>query len=41
MSAEIKTQCTDLECRILEINAMVKELDEEECSTSLILPFFL
>ena len=30
MSTEIKTQCTDLECRILEIKAMAKELDEEE-----------
>jgi hypothetical protein len=30
MSTEFKTECTDLECRILEIKAMAKELDEEE-----------
>ena len=30
MVAESKTECTELECRILEIKAMVKELDEED-----------
>ena len=29
MSTEFKTQCTDLECKILEIKKMIKELDEE------------
>ena len=28
--AESKTKCTELECRILEIKAMVKEMDEED-----------
>ncbi len=30
MSEEFKTECTELECRILEIKAMAKELDEED-----------
>jgi len=30
MVAESKSECTKLECRILEIKAMVKELDEED-----------
>jgi hypothetical protein len=30
MNTEFKTECTDLECRILEIKEMVKESDEEE-----------
>jgi len=30
MSAESKNECSNLECRILEIKAMAKELDEEE-----------
>jgi hypothetical protein len=30
MSAEFKTECNELECRILEIKALAKELDEEE-----------
>jgi len=30
MSAESKTECSNLECRILEIKAMAKELDEED-----------
>mgnify|MGYP001817934232 CR=1 FL=1 len=30
MSTEFKTECTDLECKILEIKAMAKELDKEE-----------
>ncbi len=30
MGTEFKTECTELECRILEIRAMAKELDEEE-----------
>jgi len=30
MSTEFKTECNELECRILEIKAMAKELDEEE-----------
>lgn len=29
MGTEIKTQYTDLECRILEIKAMAQELNEE------------
>jgi len=29
MSTELKNECTELECRILEIKAMAKELDEE------------
>jgi hypothetical protein len=30
MVAESKTECTELECRILEIKDMIKELDEED-----------
>jgi hypothetical protein len=30
MGAESKTECTELECRILEIKEMVKEMDEED-----------
>ncbi len=30
MDVESKTECTELECRILEIKAMVKEMDEED-----------
>ena len=30
MSAESKNECTVLECRILEIEALAKELDEED-----------
>jgi hypothetical protein len=30
MIAESKTECTELECRILEIKDMIKELDEED-----------
>jgi len=30
MAAEPKTECTELECRILEIKSMIKEMDEEE-----------
>jgi len=30
MSAELKNECTELECRILEIKAMAKELDAED-----------
>ena len=30
MGAKFKAECTDLECKILEIKAMAKELDEEE-----------
>jgi hypothetical protein len=29
MSIELKNECTELECRILEIKALAKELDEE------------
>ncbi len=29
MSIELKKECTELECRILEIKALAKELDEE------------
>ncbi len=29
MNTELKNQCTALECRILEIKALAKELDEE------------
>jgi hypothetical protein len=28
MSAELKNECTELECRILQIKALAKELDE-------------
>jgi len=30
MTIELKNQCTELECRILELKAMAKELDEED-----------
>jgi len=30
MDTEFKTECNELECRILEIKAMAKEMDEEE-----------
>ena len=30
MGVESKTECTELVCRILEIKAMVKEMDEED-----------
>jgi len=30
MDTEFKTECNELECRLLEIKAMVKELDEED-----------
>ena len=30
MNSELKTECNELECRILEIKAMAKEMDEEE-----------
>ncbi len=30
MGTDFKTQCNELECRILEIKTMVKELDDEE-----------
>jgi hypothetical protein len=30
MGTEFKTECNELECRLLEIKAMVKELDEED-----------
>ena len=30
MVDEIKNECTELACRILEIKAMAKELDEED-----------
>ena len=30
MGTEFKTECNELECRILEIKAMAKELDDEE-----------
>ncbi len=29
MSTELKNECTALECKILEIKALAKELDEE------------
>lgn len=29
MSTDFKTECNELECRILEIKAMTKELDED------------
>jgi len=29
MSIELKNECTELECKILEIKALAKELDEE------------
>ena len=30
MSSDLKKECTALECRILEIRALAKELDEED-----------
>ena len=30
MSAKSKNECSNFECRILEIKAMAKELDEED-----------
>jgi len=30
MGTDFKTQCNELECKILEINTMAKELDDEE-----------
>jgi len=30
MGTEFKTKCNELECKILEIKAMAKELDEED-----------
>ena len=30
MGTEFKIECNELECRILEIKAMAKELDEED-----------
>jgi len=30
MNTELKNECTELECRILEIKALAKELDEED-----------
>ncbi len=30
MSAESKNECSNLECRILEIKAMAQELDDED-----------
>jgi hypothetical protein len=30
MIPESKTECTELECRILEIKSMIEELDEED-----------
>jgi len=30
MGTEFKTECTELECKILEIKAMIKELDEDD-----------
>jgi hypothetical protein len=29
MSTELKNECTELECRILEIKALAKELDDD------------
>jgi len=29
MSTELKNECTELECRILEIKALAKELDAD------------
>ncbi len=29
MGIELKNECTELKCRILEIKALAKELDEE------------
>ena len=30
MDTEFKTECNELECKLLEIKAMVKELDEDD-----------
>ena len=30
MNAESKNECTELECRILQIKELAKELDEED-----------
>jgi hypothetical protein len=30
MNTELKNECTELECRILQIKALAKELDEED-----------
>ncbi len=30
MNTELKNECTELECKILEIKALAKELDEED-----------
>lgn len=30
MSTEFKNECTELECKILEIKALAKELDETD-----------
>ena len=30
MNTELKNECTKLSCRILEIKALAKELDEED-----------
>lgn len=30
MDSESKAECNELECRVLEIKAMAKELDEED-----------
>ena len=30
MGTEFETECNELECRILEIKAMAKDLDEED-----------
>lgn len=29
MSTELKNECTELECRFLEIKALAKELDDD------------
>jgi hypothetical protein len=29
MSTELKNECTELECRILQIKALAKELDDD------------
>ena len=30
MNTELKNECTELECRILQIKALAKELDAED-----------
>lgn len=30
MNTELKNKCTELECRILQIKELTKELDEED-----------